>query len=78
MTNEIATYIRRHTVALFIITIIVFVALALGEYQLYRNEMKLNKMLSEGLMQLKEQVNTQNQTTWQKIDVKPTVTPAKK
>lgn len=36
------------------IVIIAFVLLAAGEYYLYRQQLHVNKMVSEGLMQLKE------------------------
>ena len=54
MGNEISHYIRRHTMTVTMIVVLVFLALAGGEYLLYRNQMVLNKMISEGFMQLKE------------------------
>jgi len=41
-----------------IVTLIIigFVLLGIGEYYLYRNQIKLNNMMSEGLMQIKEEL----------------------
>lgn len=55
--NDMAVYIRKHTITVSFLIIVVLVALAAGEYLLYRNQMKLNMMLSEGLMQIKERIN---------------------
>ncbi len=43
-----------HTHKFIYIVIIAFVLLAAGEYYLYRQQLHVNKMVSEGLMQLKE------------------------
>jgi len=55
MEKEISNYIRKHTTLIIMIVLVGFSLLAMGEYLLYRNQMKLNKMVSEGLMQIKEQ-----------------------
>ncbi len=57
--------------------IIGLLVLALGEYLLYRNEMKLNQMLSEGLMQLKEGKQTPVATKGA-VMVSPTIKTLKK
>lgn len=56
MEKDIAQYIRKHT--LFVATLIVggFLLLAFGEYYLYRKTKELNKMVSEGMMQIKEEI----------------------
>lgn len=54
MEHKIVNYLRHHTLLTAGIVILVFIALASGEYYLYRNAAWLNKMLAEGLMQLKE------------------------
>lgn len=45
---------RRHHKKTKILVVIVFILLALGELFLYRKVMELNKMVSEGFMQVKE------------------------
>lgn len=54
MNKELGNYFRRHTTLVTAIVIGSFLLLAMGEYLLYRRGMQLNKMVSEGLMQLKE------------------------
>jgi len=54
MEKEITKYFKKHTVCITFLIILSFVILFFGEYYLYRNQMKLNKMISEGFMQLKE------------------------
>ena len=48
------SYIRTHTLLILTLLAIAFFVLAVGELVLYRNVMKLNEMLSEGLIQIKE------------------------
>ena len=36
-----------------------FILLAMGQYYLYRQQMHINKMVAEGLMQIKEVQNSQ-------------------
>lgn len=50
--------IHKHIKLPVIVIALIFVLLALGEYYLYRSQMKINSMLSEGLMQLKEETKT--------------------
>ncbi len=54
MDKTISNYIHRHTLTVTLVVAIVFLALAAGEYALFRKQMKLSLMLSEGLIQLKE------------------------
>lgn len=54
MEKELTKYFKKHTVCVTFLIILSFVILFFGEYYLYRNQMKLNKMISEGFMQLKE------------------------
>lgn len=76
MNNEIATYLHKHTTVIVSFIVLMFVLLGAGEFLLYRNEMKLNMMISEGFIQVKEM---KTQTTAPspalvKITVKPTKT----
>jgi len=57
MNHNISTYIKKHTSFITYIVILVFLILFAGEYYLYRGQMKLSKMISEGFMQLKELKN---------------------
>lgn len=70
MNKEIANYIHKHTTLVTTIVIGVFLLLASGEYVLYRREMQLNKMVSEGLMQLKEARKNQLMMTGGKLMLK--------
>ena len=54
MNDELFEYFRKHTVLITMLIVGSFILLAAGEYYLYRQQMYLNKMFSEGLMQLKE------------------------
>lgn len=55
MNDELSRYLHKHTSMIVSFIILAFVLLAAGEVMLYRNEMKLNAMISEGLIQLKEE-----------------------
>lgn len=46
-------YLHKHTRMITVIVIVVFLLLAGGEYYLYRQIMYLNRMVSEGFMQIK-------------------------
>lgn len=59
MEDQLAEYIRKHTLVITFVVLIGFIALAAGEFYLYRQQMYLNKMISEGFMQLKEQAQNQ-------------------
>ena len=50
----IFAYVRTHTVLVLTVLVAAFVLLAGGEFILYRKVMELNKMVSEGFMQVKE------------------------
>ena len=54
MEQDIEKYFRKHTTMIVAITIILFAILGIGEVALYRNQAKLNQMIAEGLMQIKE------------------------
>jgi len=53
MDKQLAQYIRHHIVFIAVLVIVGFTLLAVGEYYLYRQTMHLNKMISEGFMQVK-------------------------
>lgn len=52
--HEFATYFKRHTALVVFVGFFGFLTLAIGEYALLRSQLYINKMLSEGLMQIKE------------------------
>ena len=54
MNDQIYHYVRKHTSMVTTLIILGFLLLGLGEYKLYRKQMQLSKMVSEGLMQIKE------------------------
>ena len=54
MDKVIFSYIRTHTMLILTMATTAFLVLAIGEIILYRNVIKLNEMLSEGLIQIKE------------------------
>jgi len=54
MDKMIFSYIKTHTVLVLTVVVGVFLLLAGGEFILYRRMMQLNKMVSEGFMQVKE------------------------
>ncbi len=56
MEKEVATYIRKHTFLVTAVVVGAFLLLAFGEYFLYRKTQELNKMMSEGMMQIKEEL----------------------
>lgn len=59
MNNQLADYIKKNITMVLAICVIGFLLLVLGEFYLYRQQMYLNKMISEGFMQLKESQNNQ-------------------
>lgn len=59
MEQEVTSYIKHHTFFLACIVTVAFVVLFAGQIYLFRQNMALNKMLSEGLMQIKEIKNDQ-------------------
>lgn len=60
MEQQIASYIQRHTIQMTILIVAGFVLLGAGQYYLYRQQMHLNNMVSEGLMQIKEAQNIED------------------
>lgn len=70
MEEKLVRYIRRHTMTVTLVVVLSFLLLGLGEYFLYRKVMVVNQMVSEGLMQIKEEVKTPTSTP-----VSVTVTP---
>ncbi len=54
MEKNIQHYLKHHTLVITFIVFSAIVILATGEYFLYRKIMLVNKMVSEGLMQIKE------------------------
>ena len=54
MEKNIHHYLKHHTLVITFIVFSAIVILATGEYFLYRKIMLVNKMVSEGLMQIKE------------------------
>lgn len=61
MAEDISKYLHKHTRAVVFVVVVVFLLLASGEYYLYRQIMHVNRMVSEGLSQVKEEVK-QNKT----------------
>lgn len=62
MEEKIVKYIRKHTMFITVLVLAGFILLASGEYLLYRKVMYVNKMVSEGLMQIKESVKAPTPT----------------
>lgn len=62
MEEKLVRYIRRHTMTVTLVVVLSFLLLGLGEYFLYKKVMVVNQMVSEGLMQIKEQVKTPTPT----------------
>ena len=56
MEKDLVKYIRKHTFSVTLLIVAAFLLLAFGEYFLYRKTKELNKMISEGVMQIKEVV----------------------
>lgn len=54
MEKDVATYVRKHTFLVTVVVVVAFLFLAFGEYLLYRKIMLVNRMVSEGFMQIKE------------------------
>ncbi len=69
MNKAIFSYIKTHTMLIMTLVVGIFMILAGGEYILYRRVMQLNNMLSEGLIQLKENKNVEV--------TNPTISPTK-
>lgn len=69
MDKQLSQYIRHHIVFVTSIVIIVFALLAVGEYYLYRQIMHVNRMVSEGFMQVKTAQDSQSQDILQDNNV---------
>jgi len=54
MEDKINRYIKGHMMTMMIVVLTGFLILFLGEFMLYRKIMYVNKMVSEGFMQVKE------------------------
>ena len=54
MEKNIHHYLKHHTLVITFIVFSAIVILAAGEYVLFRKIMLVNKMVSEGFMQIKE------------------------
>ncbi|MEK7633759.1 MAG: hypothetical protein AAB437_02855 [Patescibacteria group bacterium] len=54
MEKNINNYLRHHTLVITFIIFSAIVILSAGEYFLYKKVMLVNKMVSEGFMQIKE------------------------
>ena len=54
MEKNIYRYLKHHTMTITFIIFSAIAILATGEYVLYRKIMVVNKMVAEGLMQIKE------------------------
>lgn len=59
MEKQVDNYLRKHTLLVTTLVIAVFLLLAFGEFFLYRKTQELNKMISEGMMQIKEELKSQ-------------------
>lgn len=56
MEKEVVSYVKHHTFQIIVLVLSIFVILGIGEFYLYKKTQELNMMLSEGLMQIKEEV----------------------
>ena len=54
MEEKINRYIKGHMMTMMIAILCSFLVLFLGEFLLYRKIMSVNKIVSEGFMQIKE------------------------
>ena len=59
MEKDVVSYIRKHTFSVIVVVIAAFLLLAFGEYFLYRKTQELNRMVSEGMMQIKEELKSE-------------------
>lgn len=78
MTEDISKYLHKHTRAVTAVVVVVFLLLAAGEYYLYRQIMHVNRMVSEGLSQVKEEVKQSTMMRPTPMMSPPTATPMKK
>lgn len=54
MEEKIERYLKHHSLTLTIVVFMAIVILSAGEYVLFRKIMTINKMVAEGLIQIKE------------------------
>lgn len=54
MEEKIERYLKHHSLTLTVMIFMAIVILAAGEYVLFRKVMTINKMVAEGLIQIKE------------------------
>lgn len=54
MEEKIERYLKHHSMTLTMVIFMAIVILASGEYVLFRKIMSINKMVAEGLIQIKE------------------------
>lgn len=54
MEHEIVLYIKKHTFTMAVLVFSGILLLVMGELYLYRQQMHIKQMISEGFMQLKE------------------------
>lgn len=61
-------HLRHHTKKIMLLIVIAILILAAGEIYLYRQQLHIKSMVSEGLIQLKEQINTNSQQQLKKTE----------
>ena len=61
-------HLRHHTKKIALLILIAILILAAGEYYLYRQQVHIRSMVSEGLMQLKEQIAKNNRQQFKKTE----------
>ena len=77
MDKEIQNYVHKHMFIITFTVVLAFGLLAAGELYLYKRQMDLNKMVSEGLMQIKEELNRDSVMKVPAPSVIPVTSPAK-
>jgi cell division protein FtsL len=75
MKEDFEKYFKKHTWMIMKLMVVAFLLLAAGEYYLYRQVIHLNRMMSEGLSQIKEQIK-EGQVTPTPTPMPTTVKPA--
>ncbi len=78
MEKDVATYVRKHTFLLTVVVVVAFLLLAFGEYFLYRKIMLVNRMVSEGFMQIKEMNEESEIDESRDVEKTPTKSPTLK
>ncbi len=63
VNKDITHYVHRHTFLVSAFILAVFILLASGEYYLFRKVNYVSKMVSEGMMQIKEANRVRGQVT---------------